>query len=417
MNLSFTIARRYLFSKKSHNAINVVSMVSVFGVAVAVAALICTLSVFNGFQQLLGSLYSKFDPQIKIKAVEGKSFMANTKAFKDIRYDENVDVYCETIEDNALLMYKDAQASAVVKGVPDNFRQLTRIDSLIYSGEFKLNESGFNYATLGIGLASQLGTGSSFVDPITIYVPRRTGQVNLANPAESFKTSNIPVSGTFGINQREYDNNYAIVPIEFARDLFEYKVGEVSAIEIKLNDGANTSSVIKSFRKMLGDGYTVQSVREQKADFYRINRIEKSMTYLILSFILIIALFNVIGSLSMLIIEKKKDAKTLSELGANNRLIRRIFLNEGRMIALSGTILGVLLGILLCYLQQHFGLIKMGGGGGNYIIDSYPVQLRIKDIIIVSLTAIIVSLPATYWPVQLYFKKKGNHIYEDEDDA
>lgn len=406
MNLPFIIARRYLFSKKTHNAINVVSMVSVFGVTVAVAALICTLSVYNGFQQLLGGLYSNFDPQIKIKVVEGKVFRTDNKAFDAIRNHKDVAVYCETLEENALLVYKDAQTSAIIKGVPDNFNQLTKIDDLICAGQFKLNEYDFRYATLGVGLASSLGTGSSFIDPVTINVPRRTQNINLANPASSFKTARILVGGTFGINQPEYDNSYVIVPISFARELFEYEV-EVTSAEIKLKEKARTDIVVRNFRKILGDGFTVQSIMEQKADFYKINRIEKWMTYLILSFILMIALFNVIGSLSMLILEKKKDTLTLSQLGANRLMIRKIFLTEGRLIAFSGAILGILAGSLLCLLQQRFGLLKLGGGG-NYIVDAYPVQLQLRDVLLVFLTTLIVSLPATWWPVQLYFRKNGN---------
>jgi len=406
VNLPFIIARRYLFSKKTHNAINVVSMVSVFGVTVAVAALICTLSVYNGFQQLLGGLYSNFDPQIKINVVEGKVFRTDNKAFDAIRNHKDVAVYCETLEENALLVYKDAQTSAIIKGVPDNFNQLTKIDDLICAGQFKLHEYDFRYATLGVGLASSLGTGSSFIDPVTINVPRRTKNINLANPASSFKTARILVGGTFGINQPEYDNSYVIVPISFARELFEYEV-EATSVEIKLKEKARTDVVVRNFRKILGDGFTVQSIMEQKADFYKINRIEKWMTYLILSFILMIALFNVIGSLSMLILEKKKDTLTLSQLGANRLMIRKIFLTEGRLIAFSGAILGILAGSLLCLLQQRFGLLKLGGGG-NYIVDAYPVQLQLRDVLLVFLTTLIVSLPATWWPVQLYFRKNGN---------
>lgn len=406
MNLPFIIARRYLFSKKTHNAINVVSMVSVFGVTVAVAALICTLSVYNGFQQLLGGLYSSFDPQIKIKVVEGKVFNTDSNAFEQIRNHKDVEVYTETLEENALLVYKDAQTSAIIKGVPDNFRQLSQIEKLITAGQFRLSEYDFNYATLGVGLATSLGTGNSFIDPVIINVPARTKNINLANPASSFKSEKILVGGTFGINQPEYDNSYVIVPISFARQLFEYE-SEVTSVEIKLKEKTRSDLVIKNFRKILGKGFTVQDIMEQKADFYRINRIEKWMTFLILSFILIIALFNVIGSLSMLILEKWKDAMTLSKLGANKQMIRNIFLAEGRLIAFSGAISGIILGTLLCLLQQQFGLLKLGGGG-NYIVEAYPVQLNITDVFLVFITVLLVSLPATWWPVQLYFGGKRN---------
>lgn len=406
MNLSFSIAARYLFSKKTHNAINVVSMISVFGVTVAVAALICTLSVYNGFQQLLGGLYSNFDPQIKIKINEGKVFDPETSEFSMIKNSKYVDVFCESLEENALLVYKDAQTSAIIKGVPDNYNQLTSIEKLITAGDFKLREYDFDYATLGIGLATSLGTGSSFIDPITIDVPLRTKKINLANPSSSFKTSRILVGGTFSLNQPEYDNNYVIVPLAFARELFEYE-RQVTSVEIKLKNNVRTETAIKEFKKILGDKYSVQSIMEQKADFYKINRIEKWMTYLILSFILIIALFNVVGSLSMLIIEKKNDTVTLSNLGADRKLISRIFLTEGLLISISGAILGLVIGTLLCLLQQQFGLLKLGGGG-NYIVDAYPVSIQLRDVIIVFITTIVVSLPTSWWPVNIYFKKNNN---------
>ncbi|MDD4922651.1 MAG: ABC transporter permease, partial [Bacteroidales bacterium] len=382
------------------------SMVSVLGVAVAVAALVCTMSVYNGFQKLLGNMYSNFDPQLKIKIVEGKTFRTDSKAFQSIKKDKNVAVFCETLEENALVQYKDAQTSATIKGVSDNFDQLTQINKLLYSGRFVLNEYDFNFATIGVGLAGILGTGNSFIDPITINAPKRQGKINLANPAASFKTSQILLCGTFGINQPDYDNHLILVPIAFARNLFDY-TDEVTAVEIKLHDGANVESVKKSFARMLGDTYTVQNMMEQKADFYRINRIEKWMTYLILSFILLIALFNVIGSLSMLILEKRKDAQTLNELGADSKTIRRIFLYEGRMIAFSGAILGILIGSACCLLQQHFGFLKLGGGG-NYIVDAYPVNLLFKDILLIFITVLVVSIPSTWWPVQAYFKKGKN---------
>lgn len=406
MNLPFHIAKRYLFSKKTHNSINIISMVSVFGVAVAVAALICTMSVYNGFQQLLGNMYSNFDPQLKIKVVEGKTFTTNSKAFETIKKDKDLAVFCETVEENALVQYKEAQTSATIKGVSDNFGQLIDMSKILYSGRFILNEYDFNYATIGVGLASTLGTGNSFIDPITINAPKRLGAINMANPTSSFKTARILLSGTFGINQPDYDCSLILVPIAFARDLFDY-TNEVTSVEIKLKDGTNIESTKSRYSKLLGSNYMVQGIMEQKADFYRINRVEKWMTFLILSFILLIALFNVIGSLSMLILEKKKDAQTLSELGADNKTIRRIFLYEGRMIAFSGAILGLVIGALLCLLQQKFGLLKLGGGG-DFIIDAYPVRLLFKDVILVFITVLIVSIPSTWWPVKAYFKKEDN---------
>lgn len=410
MNLPFFIARRYLISKKTHNAINLVSLVSVFGVMVAVAALVITLSVYNGFQDVLKNLYGGLDPQIKIKAAEGKTFIPDPDVFSGIKTDKDVAVYCETLEENALLIYKDAQTSAFIKGVDDSFNRLTQIDSLMYAGTFKLKEYDFEYATLGIGLASVLGTGSSFIDPITIQVPKRTGSINLANPAASFKPKQVLVCGTFGINQPEYDNNYVIVPLSMARELFEY-THEVTAIEIKLNEGVNPKKAIARFKQLLGQSYIVQGLMEQKSDMYRVNRIEKWMTYLMLSFILLIALFNVVGSLSMLILEKRKDAVTLSQLGADTAFIRKTFLLEGRLIALSGAVLGLIIGTVVCLLQQQFGLLKLGGGG-NYIIEAYPVQLNLLDVMVVFITTVLISLPATWWPVQLYFNRKSDWAHE-----
>jgi len=408
VNLPLHIAKRYLFSRKTHNAINIVSLVSVLGVAIAVAALVCVLSVYNGFQKLLGDMYSTFDPPIKIRVVEGKTFTLNTTAFNAIRKDPSVAVFCETLEENALVQYKSAQTSATIKGVSDNFGQLTRIEKLMYAGHFTLKDENFNYAIIGAGLAGILGTGNSFIDPITINAPRRIGTINLANPAASFTNADILISGTFGINQPDYDNNLVLVPISFARELFEY-TDEVTAVEIRLKDGIAPERMISKFSQMLGNQYTVQGIAEQKADFYRINRIEKWMTYLILSFILLIALFNVIGSLSMLILEKKEDATTLNQLGASQQTVRRIFLLEGWLIALSGAFLGILLGTILCLLQQHFGLLKLGGGG-NFIVDAYPVRLMIKDLLLVLGTVMIISIPSTWWPVQAYIRKTERQL-------
>jgi lipoprotein-releasing system permease protein len=410
VNLPLHIARRYLFSRKTHNAINIVSLVSVLGVATAVAALVTVLSVYNGFQKLLGDMYSHFDPQIKIKVVEGKTFQTNSTAFQAIRKDPKVAVFCETLEENALIQYKNAQTSATIKGVSDNFSQLTQMDKLMFVGHFTLRDNNFNYAVIGAGLAGILGTGSSFIDPITINAPRRVGTINLANPAASFITSDILISGSFGINQPDYDNHLVLVPLAFARELFEY-TNEVTAVEIRLKQDIDPVRMQKKFSKILGSKYSVQGLSEQKADFYRINRIEKWMTYLILSFILLIALFNVIGSLSMLILEKKEDATTLNQLGASQQMVRRIFILEGWLIAISGAILGIALGAGLCLLQQHYGILKLGGGG-NFIVDAYPVRLMVKDLLLVLATVMVISIPSTWWPVQAYIRKTEREVAE-----
>ena len=400
MNFPLHIATRYLFSKKKHNAINVVSTVSVLGIATAVAALVCVMSVYNGFQVLLGSLYSQFDPPLKITINEGKTFTPTNAAFESIKKDKRVLVFSEVLEENALVQYKNAQTSAMIKGVSDNFKQRSSIDKLMVSGNFILKDQNFNYAVLGIGLAGVLGTGGSFIDPITINTPKRIGAINMANPATSFISQDILISGTFSVNQTDYDNNLILIPLSLARDLFDY-TSEVSSIEIKLKDGVNVNQCKKDFSNLLGKDFSVLSLKEQKADVYRINQIEKWMTFLILSFILIIALFNVIGSLSMLILEKKDDSKTLSQLGANKKTIQRIFQLEGWLIALIGAAIGLILGSTLCLLQTQFGLLKLGGGG-NFIVDAYPVQLLLKDLILIFLTVMAISIPTTWWPVQAY---------------
>lgn len=408
MNLPLHIAGRYLLSKKSHNAINLVSLVSVLGVAAATLALVCTLSAFNGFQGLIGTLYGNFDPDLKISAVQGKSFHTGTQAFDRVRQLPGVAVCCESIEENVLVRYKDSQTSAVLKGVAASFDSLTSIRDCLRAGSFKLNDEGIDFATIGAGLAATLGTGYSFIDPVMIYAPRRKGTVSLINPAASFKAVPILLTGAFAIGQPEYDDQRMIVPLAFARQLLEYSDDEVSCVEIKVARKAELKTVKKQIREILGQGYRVEDLHEQKAEFYRINRMEKWITYLMLCFILIIALFNVIGSLSMLILEKKEDAGILAKLGADGRLIRRVFLYEGWLIALSGAVLGIVLGAALCLLQQRYGWLKLGDG--NFIVSAYPVALKPGDLLLVLVTVLTVSLPSVWWPVHYIFS--GNEPSE-----
>jgi lipoprotein-releasing system permease protein len=404
VNVPLNIAVRYLFSKKKHQAVNIVSMVSVFGVATAVAALICVLSVYNGFQDMLGTMYSRFDPSIKITVVKGKTFTTQSDAFQQLRKNPDVGVYCETLEENALVQYKNSQTNATIKGVDESFAKLTDMKDLMVGGSFQLQDSNFQYAVVGVGLAGILGTGGSFIDPITINAPRRTGAINLANPSGSFSTRDVLMSGSFSIGQTEYDNNLVIVPIALSRSLFEY-TNEVSAIELKLKEGVDPSRFQRKLQASLGKNYLIQTLQEQKADVYRINRVEKWMTYLILTFILVLALFNVVGTLSMLILEKQDDAVTLSRLGANRKTIQRIFQTEGWLIAIFGAFLGMIIGTILCALQQQYGLLKLGGGG-HFIIDAYPVRLQLNDMLLVFTTVILISIPTTWWPVHAYLRKQ-----------
>ena len=375
MSLPFYIARRYLFAKKKHNAINIISAISVCGVALATMAMVCTLSVFNGFQEMVEQLFTAFDPQLKITAREGKVFSPDDPAIRQIQALPCVEVWTETLEDNAMVQYKDRQAMATIKGVEDNFEQLTQIDSLLYgTGTFLLHDPVADYGIMGVELMSELGTGIQFVDPLQVYAPKRKVRVNMANPAAAFNRKYLHSPGAvFIVNQQKYDARYILTSIDFARALFGYEA-EVSAIELKLKPGEDTGHVQEQMQDIVGDRYVVQNRYEQQADVYRIMKIEKLISYLFLTFILAIACFNVIGSLSMLILDKREDAVTLRK--------------------------GVAGGLLLCFLQQQFGLISLGGGGGAFLVEAYPVSVHVADVLVVFITVIAVGFVSVWYPVR-----------------
>ena len=408
MNFPFYIARRYLFSKKSHNAINVISAISVCGVALATLALVCTLSVFNGFQDLVTTFFTAFDPQLKITAVRGKVFDGQDKRVLQLKKMPDVEVYSESLEDNVMVQYQGRQAMAVVKGVEDNFDQLTPIDSILFGrGDLLLHDEVVYYAIPGIQLLSTLGSGIRFLDPLEIYAPRRGAKVNMANPSTAFVTGNLFSSGlVFAVNQEKYDASYILTSIDFARRLFQYTT-EVSAINLKLKAGADTDAVKKHIQDLLGDDFLVQDRYEQQADTYRIMEIEKLISYLFLTFILMIACFNVIGSLSMLIIDKRDDVVTLRNLGASDRQIVRIFLFEGRMISFFGAFAGVVLGLLLCWLQQEYGLIALGSSG-SFVVDAYPVSVHASDVLLIFITVLLIGFLSVWYPVRFLSKRLLN---------
>lgn len=401
MNLPFYIARRYLFSKKKHNAINIISGISVCGVALATLALVCTLSVFNGFQDMVAGFFTAFDPELKITIREGKVFDPRESRIRQVRALPEIDVWTETLEENAMVQYKDRQAMAVIKGVEDNFEQLTSIDSLLYgTGRFVLNDSLVDYGFMGVELMSELGTGIQFVDPLLVYAPKRNVRVNIANPTAAFNREYLFSPGAiFAVNQKKYDSRYILTSLGFARRLFNYDT-EVSAIELKLKPGFGVDAVQKKIKHILGDRFVVQNRYEQQADVFRIMEIEKLISYLFLTFILVIACFNVIGSLSMLILDKREDVETLRNLGADERLVLSIFLFEGRLISVFGATVGIVLGLLLCFLQQHFGLISLGGGNGAFVVDAYPVSVHVIDIVLVFVTVIAVGFFSVRHPVR-----------------
>lgn len=400
MNLPFYIARRYLFSKKKHNAINIISGISVCGVALATLALVCTLSVFNGFQDMVAGFFTAFDPELKITIREGKVFEPQGAAFQEVRSLPEIGVWTEALEENAMVQYKDRQAMAIIKGVEDNFEELTSIDSLLYgAGEFILHDSIVDYGVLGVELISELGTGLQFVDPLQVYAPKRNVRVNMANPSASFNRDYLFSPGVvFVVNQQKYDARYILTSLSFARNLFNYDT-EVSAVELKLKPGADVTAVQRKIARILGDEFVVLDRYEQQADVFRIMEIEKFISYLFLTFILAIACFNVIGSLSMLILDKREDVETLRNLGADDRLIARIFLFEGRLISLFGALSGIVLGLLLCYIQQRFGIISLGGGNGSFIVDAYPVSVHVTDVVLIFITVITVGFLSVWYPV------------------
>ena len=406
MSFPFYIAKRYLFSKKSTNAINVISAISVVGVVVATMALVIVLSVFNGFHDLVASFSTQFDPQLKIVPTEGKTAPADDPILTELRQIPEVDVATECVEDQALAMFNGKQAMVMLKGVDDKFDELTHIREIVYGeGDFQLHTADLQYGTIGIRLAQDLGMGARFGDYLRIYAPRRDGQLDLTNPSDGFVVDSLITPGVvFSTRQGKYDKNYIVAPIGFARLLFEQQ-GMLSSLEIRLKDGSNLDNVKRQMRRVAGEKYKVLDRFEQQADTFKIMQIEKLIAYIFLTFILVVACFNIIGSLSMLIIDKKDDIATLRKLGADDRQITRIFLFEGRMIAALGAVVGILLGLLLCWLQQEFGLVGMGGSTGMFVINAYPVSVHYSDILIIFLTVIAVSWLAVWYPVR-YFSRK-----------
>ena len=408
MNLSLYIAKRYLFSKKSHNAINVISGVSVCGVALATLALVCTLSVFNGFQDLVSTFFTAFDPELKITAASGKVFDGHDIRIDKLRDLPEIEVFSESLEDNAMVQYNGKQAMVVIKGVEDNFSHLTAIDSILYGrGEMVLYDEIVDYAIPGVELTSILGTGIRFLDPLEVYAPKRGTQINVANPASSFNVSYLHSSGlVFAVNQQKYDASYILTSLKFARNLFQYNT-EVSSIELKLKKGVNVEAFADKISGVLGDEFIVQNRYEQQADTFRIMQVEKLISYLFLTFILLVACFNVIGSLSMLIIEKKNDVITLRALGANDRLISRIFLFEGCLISFLGALVGVVLGLTLCLVQQEFGILTLGSGAsaGAFVVDAYPVSVHWQDVLLILVTVLIIGFLSVLYPVKFFSRR------------
>ncbi len=401
MKLSLYIAKRYLFAKKSRNAINVISSISVAGVTVGTMALIIVLSVFNGLENLVRSIFNTFDPDLKITPAEGKTFIPDSTALKLLSDINGVACYSLCVEENALLRYGEKQYVATIKGVDENYAQVTGIDSSMWDGGFVLrSEQGRPYAIPGIGIANFLGIRINFITPINIYVPKRTGTADL-NPEDAFIRNYIFPSGIYQVEQ-EYDSKYVFIPIDFARELLEYK-SEVSSLEIKFEEGAKESAVQKDVVRLFGKGFVVRNKYEQQEIFYKVMKSERIAIFFILTLILIIASFSIIGSLTMLIIEKERDIGILRSLGADNALIRKIFIFEGWLISIIGAFAGILLGFAVCWIQQKYGIIRLQSD--SLIVNAYPVVMKIKDFIIVPGTVLVIGFWAAWYPVRFLTKK------------
>ena len=406
MNYPFFIARRYLFSKKKTHAINIISLISVIGVAVATTALVVVMSVFNGFQDLVASFFTNFDPQIKVVPVMGKTAPANDPVLTKIRRLPQVEVATETLQDMAMAVYNGHQAMVTIKGVDDNFADLTHITEILYGdGHFELHTANLDFGTPGIRLSAQLGTGARWDNYLRVYAPRRQGQLDLSNPQDGFVVDSLLSSGVvFAVNQSKYDKNYILTSLSFARRLFD-EPGKITALELRLKPGSDFDAVKTEMKDIAGDKYKVLDRYEQQQDTFKIMNIEKLMAYLFLTFILVVACFNIIGSLSMLIIDKKDDVVTLRNLGATDHDITRIFMLEGRLITVIGAILGIAIGLLLCLLQQQFGFVRMGNADGTFIINAYPVSVHYTDVLIIFVTVIVAGWLAVWYPVRSLSRK------------
>ncbi|NMA74853.1 MAG: FtsX-like permease family protein [Bacteroidales bacterium] len=406
MKLAFYIAKRYFFSKKKHNAINIISGISVCGVSLATLALVCTLSVFNGFQDMVAHFFTAFDPDIKITSRQGKVFDARDSVLLPVYQHPSIVTYSKSLEDKAIVEYNGRQTIAVIKGVDEQFNKVNFIDSVLYGNQsFILEDPIVQYGIMGVELVSVLGTGVKFIDPLHIHAPKRLSRVNMVNPATSFNTEYLYSSGTvFEVNQQPYDGQYILTSLNFARNLFQYS-HEISALELKVKDAKSVNRVVRELRSELGEDFIIQNRIEQQEDVFKIMEIEKLISYLFLTFILIIASFNIIGSLSMLMLDKKEDVKTLQNLGASPRLITTIFLMEGRLITLFGALSGVVIGLLLCFIQIKFEVLSFDTMGNSFVLNAYPVSVHFTDIVLILVTVIIIGFIAAWYPVQ-YFTKR-----------
>ncbi len=391
MNFPFFIASRYLFAKKSHNVINVISAISVAGIMLASFALICTLSVFNGFHNLVESLFKDFDPEIKVVPTGRKFFNMDDERILKASSLDFIEMNTFTLEEQALISFKSKQEIVMIKGVEDSYHDLVNIENLLKgNGIFMLKDEVCNYGIMGIGLMNRLNCGINPPYPFQLYVPKKEGQISISNPATSFNHANIYSPGViFRVEQEKYDDNYVIISLELAQQLTD-RENEASALEIKTKEGTSIRKAIRNLKSVLGPDFDVQDRIRQQQDVFKVFKLEKFISYLFLTFILLIACFNIIGSLIMLIVEKQQDAGLLESMGASKKTIERIFITNGVLISLIGAVSGLILGVIAVLLQQKYGFISLGSQG-SFIVDAYPVNIQIKDIILVLVTVLVVS--------------------------
>ena len=406
MNLSLYIAKRYLFSKKSHQVINIISGVAIAGIALATAAMVCTLSVFNGFQGVVADQFTAFDPDIKVTAAQGKSFFTDSPEIGTAANAEGVAVVSFSVEDKALVEYGGKQVMVTLKGVDDKFSQLTDIERVLHgNGEFILQDSLNSYAVLGGKIINELNCGIFFTTPLEVYAPNRGGKINLTMPARNFKKGVLLSSGlAFIVNQPEYDGGYILTSNEFTRKMFRRKPNEATSMEIKVAPGTEIQDTKERLEAILGSDYTIKDRYEQQDDIYKVMQIEKLISYIFLTFILLVACFNIVGSLSMLIIEKRDNMNTLRSMGADNKTIANIFIYEGIIISAAGALAGIVIGLALCLAQQEFGFISMGSAE-SFVVNSYPVEVHMNDILTTFVTVLAVGITAVWLPVRILTRK------------
>lgn len=398
---SLFIARRYFFARKRHLTTGIISVISVCGVALATAALVVTLSVFNGFREMVASFFTAFDPELKVVPAVGKTVAADDSLLTRLQAMDFIEVYTEVLEDQALIVGNERQWVVTVKGVSDNFADQADLSGLLYGdGEFCLHADILEYGVMGIRLASALGLGTQYEGGLPIYAPRRGERVNMGNPMKSFNSDELYSPGVvFNTNQAQYDTQYILTSLGFARRLFD-KQGQISAVELKLRSGTSLRSAKSALRDVLGSRFLILDRYEQQQDTFRIMQVEKLIAYLFLTFILLVASFNIISSLSMLMIEKQENVATLRALGANDQQISRIFLLEGWLVSGIGATIGIIGGLLLCWMQIQFGFIKLGTSEGSFVVDNYPVSIQATDILVTFLTVLIVGFLAVWLPVR-----------------